>query len=1121
MKKLVSSGVVVLVSVVLLWLTVDLQAQAPDAAGAKPPLVQPQIVGGQNANPGEWPWQTRVFITVGGGTFACGGSLIDEDWVLTAAHCVVDGSQTAAPSGVIVVLGEHDTASTDGFEQQKSVSQVIVHPNYSGNGFDSDIALLQLSSPATLNGRVAIVPLNSVTNIPVGTLATVTGWGTLSENGPSPAILQEVSLPIVDNRTCNDSYNGGITDNMVCAGLALGGVDSCQGDSGGPLVIPDGSGGFRIVGVVSFGLGCARAGFYGVYTRVSEFIGWIETNTGVNGGPTPTPTAGPSPTPTSTSTSPTATPTPPPTNTRVPSNDNLLLNGDFENGADGSWTEASSNFGGQGSLILNTNASVSPYNGSYLAWLGGVNDEISDLMQSVLIPNDDSATLSFFYWIGSNDSLCGADIAIVQVNNTVVQSFDLCLDTRTGGWVPFEIDVSSFMGQQVTIRFRLENNDVALSNFFLDEVVLSTTGGAAPTPTSTPPATSDIIANGNFDLGPNGDWTELSTVLGGTGTLIYPQSGLPAGVLAESGAYVAWLGGVNDDISELSQEIDLPNNAQALVYDYWIRSTDVCGYDFGRVSINGTVLATYNLCTNNQSSNWQQVFLDVSSFAGQTVTVLFQTDNDLTVPSSLFIEDVFVTLTQTTLPTPTPTPTASIFALSVQSGANTMALNWTPVNEPTVDGYKIKRWVSTQTPSTAQELATIDSIMYVDNDSSLSRDTNYCYRVEAVSSQNTTLSMSNVDCAMYGQVNLWVPDIVAIENAQVTIPVNIYNAAGLIIEAADLWFDYDPAVVEPTAINDTVLTAGYAWTYQDPTSVDADTARIKISNDSSGSAIYGSGPLVWLTFDVIGQVDDKTPLILRNVLNDEGGSVILAASSITVPLTLNDGLLSVESQPNYQRGDVNGDGLIDSADVALLGLLAVQEREATPAELQAGDVNYDGLLSAADITVLLRYFDEGVWVATTPTQTQQATIIVNLTDASGTGGMLEDVSVEIEAAQDVAGADIIIQYDPRYIADVTDVSLAGLAQQFDTLAWTDKDGLLYISLADGTTVGGDGDLLTVTLHLNSSIIGSSPLQLVSVRLNNDLGQDFVNTAPGRAITRIDGQVSIIGQPLYLPAVLSD
>ncbi len=239
------------------------------------------IVGGQPAEQGKWGWQ----VLVRPGNYLCGGSLIAPEWVLTAAHCLHDNKGDLLPATTLqVILGETYRGKLEGTEQLLTVAEVFAHPQYNEWSNENDIALLHLATPAVLNAAVAVVPLLTnaeATLLAEGQMATVTGWGTTTEGGNSSNTLMEVSLPIVANDECNRSY-GIITDNMLCAGLAEGGVDSCQGDSGGPLVVADEAGSWYLAGVVSFGYGCARADYYGVYTRVSQYVEWIQQTIATN-----------------------------------------------------------------------------------------------------------------------------------------------------------------------------------------------------------------------------------------------------------------------------------------------------------------------------------------------------------------------------------------------------------------------------------------------------------------------------------------------------------------------------------------------------------------------------------------------------------------------------------------------------------------------------------------------------------------------------------------------------------------------------------------------------------------------------------------------------------------------
>jgi type VII secretion-associated serine protease mycosin len=207
--------------------------------------------------------------------------------VLTAAHCVYDNNnKVVSLAEVEVVLGAQNINQTESSQQHLTVTAVIPHELYLANEQD-DVALLQLATPATLNDRVQPIALfTGGTLADPGELATVTGWG-VTELGGTSSLLKQVTVAIVSNKACNLVYqadNIKITDGMMCAG-GQAGQDSCNGDSGGPLVVPNGSGGYLLAGLVSFGglsSGnlCGDAGVPGVYARVSYYVNWIKANMG-------------------------------------------------------------------------------------------------------------------------------------------------------------------------------------------------------------------------------------------------------------------------------------------------------------------------------------------------------------------------------------------------------------------------------------------------------------------------------------------------------------------------------------------------------------------------------------------------------------------------------------------------------------------------------------------------------------------------------------------------------------------------------------------------------------------------------------------------------------------------
>ncbi len=231
-----------------------------------------KIIGGQDAEFAEHPWQVALLVSWIADTPKaqfCGGSVIGPDWVLTAAHCV-NGNK---PHDVHVLSGTADLASGG---HRQNVEAIFVHKDYDPSTHDNDVALLKIDGALQGGRSVALAAAAIETRLAVpGGTAMVTGWGVSDSGEPSPT-LKQVSVPIVSNADCNDpvSYDGAVTPNMMCAGFAEGGRDSCQGDSGGPLTTMDAAGAARLVGVVSWGEGCAQPGKYGVYARVSKFSAW-------------------------------------------------------------------------------------------------------------------------------------------------------------------------------------------------------------------------------------------------------------------------------------------------------------------------------------------------------------------------------------------------------------------------------------------------------------------------------------------------------------------------------------------------------------------------------------------------------------------------------------------------------------------------------------------------------------------------------------------------------------------------------------------------------------------------------------------------------------------------------
>ncbi|CAB3239924.1 unnamed protein product [Arctia plantaginis] len=236
-----------------------------------------RIVGGHNAQQNEWPWIVALFNA---GRQFCGGSLMDDTHVLSAAHCVAHMTSWDV-ARLTAKLGDHNiktNAETQHIERK--IKRVVRHRGFDMRTLYNDVAVLTLDQPVTFtkNVRPICLPVGGRSTYQ-GNIGTVIGWGSLRESGPQPSVLQEVSIPIWSNYECKLKYGnaapGGIVDHMLCAGKAS--MDSCSGDSGGPLMVNE-NGRWTQVGIVSWGIGCGKGQYPGVYTRVTYFMPWITKN---------------------------------------------------------------------------------------------------------------------------------------------------------------------------------------------------------------------------------------------------------------------------------------------------------------------------------------------------------------------------------------------------------------------------------------------------------------------------------------------------------------------------------------------------------------------------------------------------------------------------------------------------------------------------------------------------------------------------------------------------------------------------------------------------------------------------------------------------------------------------
>ncbi|XP_064899747.1 transmembrane protease serine 12 isoform X2 [Columba livia] len=255
----------------------------PEECGERPLLDGPsgsRVVGGQDARAGAWPWSVSLQLRPPGAphTHVCGGVLITDRAVLTAGHCVTGRRD---PYYWRAVLGMNNLWRYSKHAVKRRIRSITVHPEFKRETFENDIAVFELSYAVRFSDYIQPIcfpPAHLYPHIANETLCFISGWGRTEEKGQTSSVLKEAQVEIIPSSVCNssDAYGGLVNSNMLCAGSRTGGIDTCQGDSGGPLACyHPATNKHYLVGIASFGVGCGRPKFPGIYVRLSQYRTWI------------------------------------------------------------------------------------------------------------------------------------------------------------------------------------------------------------------------------------------------------------------------------------------------------------------------------------------------------------------------------------------------------------------------------------------------------------------------------------------------------------------------------------------------------------------------------------------------------------------------------------------------------------------------------------------------------------------------------------------------------------------------------------------------------------------------------------------------------------------------------
>jgi hypothetical protein len=409
------------------------------------------------------------------------------------------------------------------------------------------------------------------------------------------------------------------------------------------------------------------------------------------------------------------------------------------------------------------------------------------------------------------------------------------------------------------------------------------------------------------------------------------------------------------------------------------------------------------------------------------------------------------------------------------------------------------------------------------SDTSAAAATTYTYYVTAVDEFGRESAPSNSDRAYTGRLRLQLPAVRAAPGTIVRVPVQVEYADGLCLEAVDVGVSYDPAIATPVGVSRSALTDSYSFAH-----AIRQPGEVHISAVGPCSNLYGAGALFWVNFAIAPTTTVQSSLEFVQGLT---GTTIYDSADLTrpIPLSLRNGAITVDAARPQLRGDLNGDGVINAADAALVLRIAVGLLIPNADQRVTGDVNADGTISAADATMILYYAAHQAWPVARGAAAmlavaadQPITLQVAPETTAGVAGAEVRVPVTIDEAAELAGTTLLLQHGPGLIYRGASVDPELESRGFQLVANPTATGEIRLGLAGGEGLaGGKQRLMWLRFQVAETATDSTTwMQVAGAWINDQAGRDFSTSGMQRAVSGGRGIVTLSQAPtrVFLPLI---